>query len=399
MSKYISNIAKNMRFASTLVSQQQSYFDNIFNKVNEDIIFKTQNAFNNDTSKDKVNLGIGIFADENGVLPPVKSRYLPLSGDTDFLNASEKFVFGQPIKNMFKFQTCGGTGALSLAEQIINYNRVNNTVYAIPLPTWPNHLQIFKGKNILEYSENVNFSLNYPKTNHPDVLLVQTSCHNPTGIDYTHEEKTHILDYADKNNVTIIFDTAYLGLSGKFKDETSFLKMAEKRNIDFIVCLSYSKIGDVYGHRTGALFFRPKRSENINYENIKANVEQLIRSNISNSPRFGSDLMMEQYLGDDNKMKQFYEKIQNMANRINIVREKFGKDLKDNGIINDISIGKGMFSLLKLSPLEIVRLQQIYHIYLLPNGRINICGITNKNYEYIVNSIIENHKIMENKHK
>ena len=109
--------------------------------------------------------------------------------------------------------------------------------------------------------------------------------------------------------------------------------------------------------------------------------------------------MMEHYLSDDNKMKLFYEKIQNMANRINIVREKFGKELKDNGIINNISKGKGMFSVLDISPLEIVRLQQFYHIYLLPNGRINICCITNKNYEYIVNSIIENHKIMENKHK
>jgi aspartate/tyrosine/aromatic aminotransferase len=393
MSRYLSKLSKNIRFTSTLVSQKQSYFDNIFNKVSEDIIFKTLNAFTNDTSNDKVNLGIGIYADENGVLPPLKSRYLPLSGDTDFLNASEKFVFGRPIKNMFKFQTCGGTGSLSLAEQIINYNRVNNPVYAIPLPTWPNHLQIFKGKNILEYSTTINFALNYPKIVHPDVLLVQTSCHNPTGIDYTHEERTHILDYADKNNITIIFDTAYLGLSGKFNDETSFLKMAEKRNIDFIVCLSYSKIGDVYGHRTGALFFRPKQSTNVNYEYIKANVEQLIRSNISNSPRYGSDLMMEHYLGDDNKMKLFYEKIQNMANRINIVREKIGKELKDNGIINNISKGNGMFSLLDISPLEIVRLQQIYHIYLLPNGRINICGITNKNYEYIVNSIIENHKI------
>ena len=370
-----------------------SYFSGVFNKIEEDIIFKTQKSFTNDEYSNKVNLGIGIYANADGILPPMKSRYLPLSGDDNFLNITEKFVFDDVLnQNMFKFQTCGGTGALSLAEQIIKYNRSKDVIYGIPVPTWPNHLQIFKGKNIFNDIITIDFFLSkYCKDmKPPNVIVIQTSCHNPTGIEYTIQEKTEIINYAEKNNVTIIFDTAYLGLSGDFDNETNFLKMGLKRNIDMFVCLSYSKIGDVYGHRTGALFFRPKND--LNTENVKANIEQLIRTNISNTPRHGSDIMMEKFLGSDEYMKLFKHKIKEMANRINVFRQKFGQDLEDNGIPNNIKKGKGMFSLLRLSPDEIVSLQNKYHIYLLPNGRINICGITNKNYDYILESIIKNHR-------
>ncbi len=374
-----------------------SYFSGIFTKVDEDIIFKTQKNFNNDESNKKVNLGIGIYANSEGILPPMKSRYLPLSGDDNFLMMSEKFVFDEMcIPNMFKFQTCGGTGALSLAEQIIKFNRTQDVTYGIPLPTWPNHMQIFKGKNIFNDIITLDFFMSkYCKDmKPPNVLVIQTSCHNPTGIEYTIKEKTEILDYAEKNNVTVIFDTAYLGLSGDFDNETNFLKMGLIRNIDMFVCLSYSKIADVYGHRAGALFFRPKKDLNTDY--VKANVEQLIRTNISNTPRYGSDIMLEKYLGSEEYMELFKQKIKEMADRINVFRQKFGQDLEDNGIPNNIKKGKGMFSLLRLSPLEIKFLQEKYHIYLLPNGRINICGITNKNYDYLVESIVKNHREFNN---
>ena len=81
---------------------KRSFFNNVFSKVDEDVIFKTQAAFNADKSKIKVNLGIGIYADAYGNLPTLKSRYLPLSGDLDFLNASEKFVFSKKVDNLYK---------------------------------------------------------------------------------------------------------------------------------------------------------------------------------------------------------------------------------------------------------------------------------------------------------
>jgi aspartate aminotransferase len=391
-----SDLIKSDLIKSDLI-KSESYFSGVFNKIEEDIIFKTQNNFRNDESTKKVNLGIGIYANAEGVLPPIKDSYLPLSGDNNFLNMSEKFVFDDVFnENMFKFQTCGGTGALSLAEQIIKFNRNQEVTYGIPLPTWPNHQQVFKGKNILNDIITLDFFLSkYCKDiTPPNVIVIQTSCHNPTGIEYTLQEKTKILDYAEKNNVTIIFDTAYLGLSGDFNNETNFLKMGLKRNIDMFVCLSYSKIGDVYGHRTGALFFRPKKD--LDTENVKANIEQLIRINISNTPRHGSDILMEKYLGSEEYVKLFKQKIKEMADRINVFRQKFGQDLEDNGIPNNIKKGKGMFSLLRFSPEEITSLQNKYHIYLLPNGRINICGITNKNYDYILECIVKNHRDINN---
>jgi aspartate/tyrosine/aromatic aminotransferase len=369
------------------VGKHNSYFDNVFTKCKEDVIFKTVTAFNKDPSPKKVNLSIGIYADEYGVLPPVNSRYLPLSGDPEFLAASERFVFGGSVPGMYKFQTCGGTGALSLARDIVTFNRVDKPQYAMPLPTWPNHTEIFKGTNVLEqyHSEKM---LYVPGFKRPDVLLVQTSCHNPTGIEYTDKERMDILDYAERKNVCVIFDTAYLGLTGDFNSETSFLKMAAKRNIEFFVCLSYSKIADAYGHRLGALMFRPLITSGVDVDNIKPNIEQLIRTNISNTPRYGSDEIMKSYLGSDKGVEEFKGKIQGMAERINSFRKRFGRDLAAYGIENNISDGRGMFSLLNMTSEEITRLRDKYNVYVLPNGRINICGITNDNYDYVLQSIV-----------
>ena len=226
------------------------------------------------------------------------------------------------------------------------------------------------------------------------ILVIQTSCHNPTGIEYTDIEKKYIIDYAERNNSCIIFDTAYLGLSGDFEREVNFINMALTRNIDFMVCLSYSKIADVYGHRTGALFLRPKISNLTEYQHIKPTIENLIRTNISNSPRYGSDIILEKYLGDDNKMLLFKHKINEMATRINLFRRRLGDDLNTYHIKNNISQGRGMFSLLNLTKEEIFNLQQNYSIYILPNGRINICGLTNDNYNYVVEAIL---KVMNRK--
>jgi aspartate/tyrosine/aromatic aminotransferase len=383
------HISRTLRNFSNLVSAipRNSYFEGMFRKGKEDIIFKTVTAFNKDTCPKKVNLSIGIYADQHGVLPPLSSRYLPLSGDPDFLDASESFVFGKPVENMTKFQTCGGTGALSLVNEILHYNRVVKPVYAIPMPTWPNHTEIFKGKNILANSMG-ECALYMSGVKRPDVMLVQTSCHNPTGIDYTYKEQVRILDYAERNNVCIIFDTAYLGLSGDFGNETNFLRMAVNRDIEFFVCLSYSKIADAYGHRVGALMFRPRNTSGVSAQNIKPNIEQLIRTNISNTPRYGSDEIMKKYLGSDSNIQDFREKIQNMADRINKCRKQFGADLNSYGITNNIAEGKGMFSLLSLTSEEINNLRDEYNVYVLPNGRINICGITDKNYDYVLQSII-----------
>jgi aspartate/tyrosine/aromatic aminotransferase len=92
------------------------------------------------------------------------------------------------------------------------------------------------------------------------------------------------------------------------------------------------------------------------------------------------------------KIKDFKIKIKNMGDRINNTRRNLSFDLLKHNINTNIGYGKGMFSLLPFSKEEIFSLKEKYHIYVLPNGRINICGITDVNYDYVLNSIVENHK-------
>lgn len=233
--------------------------------------------------------------------PPTENQYLGIKGDPNFVKFTNNLLFNQVNSNTLDkthcIQSCGGTGALSLTSNILKLFSNNKTNIIIPEPSWPNHFNIFENNDkittiltkkynqgdhlIRKLEENNNIICNKSH----NVLLLQTSCHNPTGIDLTLNQWERIFNLCEQNNITLIMDSAYIGMGNGISNDIKPIISAFSKNIDMFVCLSFSKIASMYGHRLGLLYFKPKES----YDNISDNLEYISRITQSNPPRYGSD--------------------------------------------------------------------------------------------------------------
>jgi aspartate/tyrosine/aromatic aminotransferase len=364
----------------------------IFPLRNPDIIFQTVKMFRESTALNKVNLSIGIYADSKGKLPPTENQYIGIKGDQNLVKFTNNLLFNEVNSKILDkthyIQSCGGTGALSLTSNILKLFSKHKTNIIIPDPSWPNHFNIFQTNDkitkiqykkykfyedlIRTLEENNNIICN----DSHNVLLMQTSCHNPTGIDFTQNQWENIFNLCEEKDITLIMDSAYIGMGKGISNDIKPVVSAFNKNIDVFVCVSYSKIASMYGHRLGLMYFKPKDS----YENISDNFEYVSRITQSNPPRYGSDKLLAQYEKNPEKL---IKEVEDMSIRIKETRQKL-QDRLHNYDSFDFDKGYGMFCLLPYDSYQIDVLQQKYNIFVLPNSRINICGVTNHNFEYIV---------------
>ena len=368
----------------------------IFPSRNPDIIFQTVKMFRESTALNKVNLSIGIYADTKGKLTSAENQYLGIKGDPNLVKFTNNLLFNKVnskiLDKTYSIQSCGGTGALSLTSNILKLFSKDKTNIIIPEPSWPNHFNIFETNDKIttipykkyNFYENLirkleeNYNQNIICNDSHNVLLMQTSCHNPTGIDLTENEWEKIFNLCEEKDITLIMDSAYIGMGKGISNDIKPVVSAFNKNIDVFVCVSYSKIASMYGHRLGLMYFKPKDS----YENILDNFEYVSRITQSNPPRYGSDKLLAQY---EKNPENLIQEVQNMSNRIKETRNKLQDRLHYFDAFN-FNKGHGMFCLLPYDSYQIDILQQKYNIFVLPNSRINICGVTDQNFDYVVNA-------------
>jgi aspartate/tyrosine/aromatic aminotransferase len=356
---------------------------------NSDIIFETTKLFRMCTSTNKINLSIGIYTDDNGLIPSMENKNLDIKGDNRFINFTNKLLFNNlsinQLNKMYGIQTCGGTGSLNTVSNILKLfsSKPINTIIAEP--TWSNHFNIFENigditkikYNPDKFYQRIN-NINYNQNKH-NVLLLQTSCHNPTGFDLNEKEWDSVFNICEEKNITVIMDTAYLGMAnGLINDTKPILKVINK-NIDLFICLSYSKIASLYGHRLGIMYFKPK----IEYNNLSENLEYVSKIIQNNPPRMGSDILLSKY---ELNPKKLISEVDKMSQRIRKIREKLQNELHKYGYFK-FDKGNGMFYLLPFDMYQIEIIKNKYNIYILPNGCINLCGINDNNFNYIVTAL------------
>lgn len=295
------------------------------------------------------------------------SKYLPITGCEKFINNSERFVFGDN-QNRFGVQTLSGTGSLTIGNHIIDL--LEKEIY-IPSSSWPNHFNIFKNhkkfQNILELENIPNNS----------VVLFHTCCNNPTGIDYNKTEWKYITDVLKNKNHIVFFDSAYLGLaSGDYDKDAKPIRNIEKNNIQYIVSTSYAKNFGLYGQRIGSLFYNFYDDE---YNSVmKQHITKFIRSTYSNPPRAGAE--MATHLMENTYLMREWKKLLN-----NIIEQQiYVRKILDDELGWNTFKKNGLFFMAPLTKEQIIKLRELYGIYMLENGRINISGLDKNNIEYFV---------------
>ncbi|EDK27267.1 aspartate aminotransferase [Vibrionales bacterium SWAT-3] len=374
-----------------------------------DPILGLTEEFKNDSRAEKINLGVGIYKNEDGQTPVLKTvkkaeaallenektkSYLTIEGTAEYGLAVQKLLFGSDaeIVNSQRAKTAqapGGTGALRVAGEFIK-RQLGDVKIWISNPTWANHNGVFAAAGIetARYSyynaetKDKDFAgmvADLEKASEGDIVLLHGCCHNPTGIDPTAEEWEVLAKLVAEKKLLPLFDFAYQGFAKGVEEDAAGLRTFAKYNKEILVASSFSKNFGLYNERVGAFTLVAESADVAT--TAFSQVKSIIRSIYSNPPAHGSAVVTH-ILGDAGLRAEWEAEVAEMRDRIQEMRELFVATLKSEGVDADFTFierQNGMFSFSGLSKEQVNRLKDEFAIYIVGSGRISVAGMTKSN--------------------
>jgi len=382
-----------------------------------DPILGLNEQYNSDTNPHKVNLGVGVYFDDNGKLPllqcvqaaektlmatPTARGYLPIDGIAAYDAAVKGLVFGadsEAVKTgrVATVQGIGGTGGLKIGADFLK--RLNpNAKVLISDPSWENHRALFTNAGFIVdsyayYDANkrgVNFegmlaSLNAaaPAT----IVVLHACCHNPTGYDITADQWDQVIAVVKAKSLTAFLDMAYQGFGHGIAEDGAVIGKFVAAGLDFFVSTSFSKSFSLYGERVGALSVLCASKEEA--DRVLSQLKIVIRTNYSNPPIHGGAVVAA-VLNNPTLRAQWEQELGEMRARIKVMRKSLVQGLKAAGVKADmgfITTQIGMFSYSGLNKDQMVRLRSEFGVYGTDTGRMCVAALNSKNIDYVCASI------------
>ncbi|RXM36008.1 Aspartate aminotransferase, cytoplasmic [Acipenser ruthenus] len=366
-------------------------------------VFKLTADFREDKHPSKVNLGVGAYRTDEcqpWVLPVVRKveqliannhslnhEYLPILGLPEFRASASKIALGEDSPAIKEnrvggVQSLGGTGALRIGAEFLRrwYNGKNNTATPIYVsaPTWENHNAVFS---------DAGFTDNAPEYS---VFLLHACAHNPTGTDPTPDEWKQIAEIMERKKLFAFFDSAYQGFaSGDLQKDAWAVRYFVSKGFELFCAQSFSKNFGLYNERVGNLTVVAKDSDNAS--RILSQMEKIVRTIWSNPPSQGARIVATT-LTTPELFAEWKDNVKTMADRVLLMRSQLKAKLQalgTPGTWEHITQQIGMFSFTGLNPNQVGYLIKEKHVYLMASGRINMCGLTTKNLDYVAESIHE----------
>lgn len=382
-----------------------------------DPILGLTETFQKDPRTDKINLGVGVYLDENGKIPTFAAvrtaerrvveegaakSYLPISGSSRYGALVQSLVFGddsQVVKERraSTVHTPGGTGALRVAADFIATHAPSAKVW-VSTPTWENHHKIFGAAGLetrpYRYYDATHRRLDVEGMLHDlssasrgDVVLVHGSCHNPTGVDLSRADWESFATLCLERGLVPLVDLAYQGLGDGLDDDAFGVRLLAAKLPEFFVASSFSKSFGLYGERTGALSIISE--DGASAERVMSQMKVAVRTNYSNPPRHGG-VLVEMVLSEPGLTTEWKQELAVMRSRIKEMRQGLVDGLKSEGVDRDFAFllsQRGMFSYTGLSPEHVDALREKLGVYILRSGRINVAGLTPKNLGRVAEAI------------
>ncbi|MBJ7536405.1 amino acid aminotransferase [Marinomonas transparens] len=382
-----------------------------------DPILGLNDAYRNEPNPNKINLGVGVYKDEQGVTPILQAvkqaeerllnqeetkSYLSIEGSPAYREAVQKLLFGEDHQIISKklaqtAHTPGGTGALRVAAEFIKKHLPEATIW-VSNPTWANHQSVFQSVG-LEVGSYAYYDANTKALDFEallaslsqipegDVVLFHACCHNPTGIDPTPEQWYQLAKLCSKQGFLPLFDCAYQGFGHGIEEDVQGIRTFLDYVPEMLVANSFSKNFGLYNERVGALTIVCETSEQA--EATFTQVQRCIRTNYSNPPSHGAAIVAE--ILNDKQLRSLWEmELKSMRTRIHEMRSLFVNTLRVKGVTQDfsfISQQQGMFSFSGLTPDQVAQLRNNYGIYIVGSGRISVAGITHENMNPLCDAI------------
>lgn len=382
-----------------------------------DPILGLNEQFNADPNPRKVNLGVGVYYDDNGKLPllecvqaaeqqmmddPQARGYLPIDGIAAYDAAVKNLVLGaesEPVKSgrVATIQALGGTGGLKVGADFL-YKLNPNAKVLISDPSWENHRGIFSqaGFTVHAYpyynaaKRGIDFDGMLTALNvapEGTVVVLHACCHNPTGYDITPAQWDQVIATVKSRKLVPFVDMAYQGFGHGIAEDGAVIGKFVASGQDFFVATSFSKSFSLYGERVGALSVVCENKQEA--DRVLSQLKIVIRANYSNPPTHGGQVVA--VVLNTPKLRTLWEKeLGDMRVRIKQMRVALVEKLKTAGVKQDmgfITQQIGMFSYSGLTKDQMVRLRNEFGVYGTDTGRMCVAALNSKNIDYVCESI------------
>jgi aromatic-amino-acid transaminase len=384
-----------------------------------DPILGLNEQFGADTNPAKVNLGVGVYYDDNGKLPllkcvveaerqmfeaPKARGYLPIDGIAAYDKAVQGLVFGADSAvvtggRVATVQAIGGTGGLKIGADFLKKVNPNATVL-ISDPSWENHRALFTNAGFTvgtyPYYDAENKGINFAgmigalrSADAGTVLVLHACCHNPTGYDITDAQWDEVVAVIKERNLVAFLDMAYQGFGEGIAEDGAVIQKFVAAGLDFFVSTSFSKSFSLYGERVGGLSVVCASKEEC--ARVLSQLKITIRTNYSNPPTHGAQVVAT-VLNTPALRAMWEEELAGMRVRIKQMRVLLVEKLTAAGVKGDLSFitrQKGMFSYSGLNKDQMVRLRGEFGVYGVDSGRICVAALNTKNIDYVADAIVK----------
>jgi aromatic-amino-acid transaminase len=382
-----------------------------------DPILGVTEQFLKDTRPNKVNLGVGVYQNENGKAAKLNivkkaesillendllATYSPIDGQPEFRANAQEVVFGKDhtvLKDsrVVTVQSPGGTGAIRLGAEFLKQFAAGRDVY-ISNPSWDNHQAIFRACsfNVIQYpyysseKKGLDFDKMFSSLENAkdgSIVVLHAACHNPTGYDLSDDQWKNIIELSEKKSLILFLDIAYQGFLNSLEDDPKIIRQLANTNTNFLVASSFSKNLGMYAERIGALHIITDSKDSA--LKVQSQVKQIVRTIYSNPPARGSKIFNTIWM-DSTLRTEWISELNQMKDRIKKMRTDFVSKTKSSGIDFDFSHvmkQNGMFSYSGLSKENVLWMREHCGLYALESGRICVAALNDNNINYVIESI------------
>ncbi len=388
-------------------------FDSL-NALPSDAILRLIAEHANDARSNTVDLGVGVYRNEDGETPVLKSvkaaerqvletqttkTYLGSGGDPEFNALIQKLTFGDEVaaERVMTLQAPGGSGALRVAAGVISRARENATVWHSD-PTWANHVPLLAGAGLtlkpypyydaeartIRFEQMLETLSQAPEG---DIVLLHGCCHNPTGMDLSREQWQAVAELLASRKLLPFVDLAYQGFAEGIEEDAYGIRLLAGMVPEMVVATSCSKNFALYRDRVGSLSIVTSNAKTAGI--VRSQAHNLVRTMYSMPPDHGA-AVVRTILGDAEQRATWVNEVKEMRERLQAMRTGLVAKLRDKAPDHDFSHierANGMFCFVGISEEQVEQLKKDCGVYMVGSSRINVAGITPGNVDYLAESI------------